>query len=62
MLRMCLTPLIAKYIQTPEVLIGHSSRAFNDAGDLNDEKSNELLEKLLEKFLAQSQYNASECQ
>ena len=54
MLRMCLTPFDCKIIQTPEVLIGHSSRAFNDAGDLTDEKSNELLDKLLEKFLAQS--------
>jgi len=53
MLRMCLTPFDCKIIQTPEVLIGHSSRAFNDAGDLADEKSNELLDKLLEKFLAQ---------
>ena len=54
MLRMCLTPFDCKIIQTPEVLIGHSSRAFNEVGDLNDEKSNELLEKLLEKFLTQS--------
>ena len=54
MLRMCLTPFDCKIIQTPEVLIGHSSRAFNEAGDLTDEKSNELLDKLLEKFLAQS--------
>ena len=54
MLRMCLTPFDCKIIQTPEVLIGHSSRAFNEVGDLNDEKSNELLEKLLEKFLVQS--------
>ena len=34
MLRMCLTPFDCKIIQTPEVLIGHSSRAFNEAGDL----------------------------
>ena len=54
MLRMCLTPFDCKLIQTPEVLIGHSSRAFNEVGDLNDEKSNELLEKLLEKFHVQS--------
>ena len=53
MLRMCLTPFDCKIIQTPEVLIGHSSRAFNEAGDLTDEKSNALLDKLLEKFLAQ---------
>ena len=31
MLRMCLTPFDCKIIQTPEVLIGHSSRAFNDS-------------------------------
>ena len=54
MLRMCLTPFDCNIIQTPEVLIGYSSRAFNDIGDLTDEKSNELLDKLLEKFLAQS--------
>ena len=54
MLRMCLIPFDCKIIQTPEVLIGHSSRAFNEAGDLTDEKSNDLLDKLLEKFLAQS--------
>ena len=34
MLRMCLTPFDCKIIQTPEVLIGHSSRAFNEAGTL----------------------------
>ena len=54
MLRMSLTPFDCNIIQSPEVLIGHSSRAFNEAGDLTDEKSNELLDKLLEKFLAQA--------
>ena len=39
MLRMCLTPFDCKIIQTPEVLIGHSSKAFNGDGDLNDENS-----------------------
>ena len=53
MLRMCLTPFDCNILQTPEVLIGHSSKAFNEAGDLTDEKSNELLDKLLGKFLAQ---------
>ena len=53
MLRMCLTPFDCNIIQAPEVLIGHSSRAFNEAGELTDVKSNELLDKLLEKFNAQ---------
>ena len=54
MLRMCLTPFDCNILQSPEVLIGHSSKAFNEVGDLTDEKSNELLDKLLEKFFAQS--------
>ena len=54
MLRLSLTPFDCNIIQGPEVLIGHSSSAFNEVGDLTDAKSNELLDKLLEKFHAQS--------
>ena len=54
MLRLSLTPFDCNIIQSPEVLIGHSSSAFNEVGDLTDAKSNELLDKLLEKFHAQS--------
>ena len=53
-LRLSLTPFDCNIIQSPEVLIGHSSSAFNEVGDLTDAKSNKLLDKLLEKFLAQS--------
>ena len=50
MLRNCLTPLDCKVIQSPEVLIANSSRAFSNNGEILDQKSNQLLDSLLEKL------------
>ena len=50
MLRNCLTPFDCKLIQSPEVLIANSSRAFSNNGEILDQKSNQLLDSLLEKL------------
>ena len=50
MLRHCLTPFDCKLIQSPEVLIANSSRAFSNDGQILDQKSNLLLDSLLEKL------------
>ena len=50
MLRNCLTPFDCKVIQSPEVLIANSSKAFSNNGEILDQKSNQLLDSLLEKL------------
>ena len=50
MLRNCLTPFDCEVIQSPEVLIANSSKAFSNNGELLDQKSNQLLDSLLEKL------------
>ncbi len=50
MLRHCLMPFDCNIIQSPEVLIANSSKAFSNTGELLDQKANELLDVLLEKL------------
>jgi chromate reductase len=50
MLRHCLVTFNCKIIQTPEVLISGASNAFSNEGKLIDQKSNGLLDELLEKL------------
>ena len=50
MLRHCLTAFDCNIIQTPEVLIANASKAFSNSGELIDQRSNQLLDALLEKL------------
>ena len=47
-LRHCLTPFNPKILQGPEVMIASSYAAFDDNGQLTDERSAEGLAKLME--------------
>ena len=51
-LRQTFITLDMPVVTVPEVMIGHAAKAFDEAGNLVDEKAQELIRKLLDRLIA----------